>query len=337
MIDRSDAPVNHIIRSIGTSSLEKGDDFVAKYCPKQSPKVYDTYHGVYNDPDVDIVYIGTPHAFHKQNCLDAIAAGKNVFCEKAFTINQEEAKEVFEAAKQKGVYVQEAMWLRHRPLVHQLRKLLFEEKVIGNVIRTFSNFYLDVDISSLPESSRYKSLDLGAGTLLDTGLYSLTWAMLTLDAGLPKSPEAPTVHAIQTHQTGIEVMSSVLLFYPSTGRQGIITSTTMCDGMFGTVARIEGSNGYVEVHGNAPSFPTSFTVYPKFDSKVAKDQQPKGDHYDFPKVGRGFTWEADSCALDVLAGKKESDVVPQAETLRVMGILDEIRRQGATVYPADQK
>jgi len=92
--------------------MSRCEDFANKYCPGESPKLYDSYESVYNDPDVDVVYIGTPHAFHKQNMLDAIAAGKNVLCEKAFTINAAEAKEVLEAAKAKNVYVHEAMWLR---------------------------------------------------------------------------------------------------------------------------------------------------------------------------------------------------------------------------------
>jgi hypothetical protein len=104
VLDRPDAKAKHVIQCIGSSSLEKGKDFAAKHCPKASPTVYGTYDEVYSDPDVDCVYIGTPHSFHKQNCLDAIAAGKNVLCEKAFTINAAEAKEVFDAARKKDVY-----------------------------------------------------------------------------------------------------------------------------------------------------------------------------------------------------------------------------------------
>jgi len=219
VLERDDAPVKHIVQCIGGRDMNRCEDFAKKYCSSESPKLYDSYEAVYNDPDVDIVYIGTPHAFHKQNMLGAIAAGKNILCEKAFTINAAETKEVFEAAKAKGVYVMEAMWLRFRPLVHQLRKMLFEEKVIGDIYRTFADFALEVDISSLPPTSRYKDLSLGAGTLLDTGIYPLTWAILTLDAGSPTSSEKPLALGVQSHEDGIEVNTSILLHYPSTGKQ----------------------------------------------------------------------------------------------------------------------
>jgi predicted dehydrogenase len=105
------------VQAIGSSSLEKGKDFVKKYIPNISPTVYGSYEEVYSDPNVDIIYIGTPHAFHKANSLDAIKAGKHVLCEKAFTITSKETKEVFAVVKEKGVFIMEAMWTRFFPLM----------------------------------------------------------------------------------------------------------------------------------------------------------------------------------------------------------------------------
>jgi predicted dehydrogenase len=339
VLERQDAKVKHVVQCIGSSSTNKAKDFVAKHCPKTSPKLYNSYEAVYADPEVDVVYIGTPHAFHKKNCLDAIAAGKNVLCEKSFTINSREAREVFEAATQKGVYVHEAMWLRHRPLVHELRRLLYEEKVIGEVFRMFSDFGLRVDIPSLPATSRYKDINLGAGTLLDNGIYPLTWAILTLDPGTPRDSERPEILAAQTHQDGIEVSTTVILNYKKSGRHGIISSTAMSNGEANLVARIHGTNGFIEVEGPVPSVPLSFTVYPSQagDPDGIYVEKSRGKKYEFPRVGRGFIYEADNTALDILAGKKESDIMPRSETMRVMEIMDEIRRQGGTVYPADRK
>ncbi|KAJ5123296.1 hypothetical protein N7448_009393 [Penicillium atrosanguineum] len=333
VLDRPDAPVKHIIQAIGSSALEKGQSFVSKYCPNSTPTIYASYEEVYNDPSVDIIYIGTPHAFHKRNCLDAIAAGKPVLCEKSFTINAAEAKEVFKAAADRNVYVHEAMWLRHRPLVHNLRKLLFEKKIIGDVFRSYIDFGMEVDIPSLPSTSRYKDLALGAGSLLDIGLYSLTWAMLTLDAGMPGNSEKPKVQASQTHLHGVEVTSSILLEYPSTGRHGIALSTTMGPGHPNCFGRVSGTGGYVELEGVQPSHPVSFTVFRKDENG---EIPVKGETFDFPRVGRGFIYEADNTALDVLAGRKENALVPWSETIRVMELMDEIRRQGGTVYPVDR-
>ncbi|KAL2441735.1 putative D-xylose 1-dehydrogenase (NADP(+)) [Exophiala dermatitidis] len=333
-LERRDAKANHIIQCIGSSSLEKGQAFVAKHCPKIRPIIYTSYDGVYTDPDVDCVYIGTPHSFHKQNCLDAIAAGKNVLCEKPFAINAREAEEVLEAARQKGVYVHEAMWLRHRPLVFHLRKLLYEDRAIGEVFRMRSDFAMFMDIPNLPETSRYKDLKLGAGSLLDIGIYSLTWGILTLDPDTPSRSEDPKILAAQTHEDGIEVTSSVILQYPASGRQGIISSTTMSNAVSDLVCRIQGTEGYVDVEGSAPSHPASFTVYKK-QKGAAADALAEVTRYDYSESARGFIYEADDTALDLAAGRKESPIMPWKETIRVMEILDEIRRQGGTRYPQD--
>ncbi|KAH8674166.1 hypothetical protein BX600DRAFT_226787 [Xylariales sp. PMI_506] len=335
-LPRSDAKAKHIVQAIGASSLKKGEDFAAQYLKNAEvqPTLYGSYEEVYNDPNVDCVYVGSPHGFHKRDCLAAIAAGKNVLCEKAFTINAREAKEVFEAARAKGVYVAEAMWLRHRPMVAELRKLLYEDKVIGDVFRTKSDFYMYLDLATLPPTSRYKDLSLGAGTVLDIGIYSLTWAMLTLDPKLPSQSEHPKVLAAQSFIDGIEVSTSVILHYASSGRQGVVTSTTNRGrGKGQIVATIEGTDGFVEVEGNAPSHPTSFTVYPRWTG----DEKPEGKKYDYTQVAQGFIYEADNTALDIAAGRKESEYMPWSETIRVMELMDEIRRQGGgPKYPQDE-
>lgn len=108
---RPDAPARHTVAALGSSSLAKGNAFVGKLWEKSPeqprPQVYADYNGVYNDPNVDIVYVGTPHSLHKKNCLDSIAAGKHVLCEKPFTINEKEAQEVVDAARRRGVFIME--------------------------------------------------------------------------------------------------------------------------------------------------------------------------------------------------------------------------------------
>ena len=297
------------------------------------PTIYSSYDEVYNDSNVDCIYIGSPHGFHKRDLLAAINAGKNVLCEKAFTINAREAREVFEAAEKKGVYIHEAMWLRHRPMMLDLRKMLYEDKVIGEVFRTTSDFQMYVDIANLADDSRYKSLELGAGTLLDIGIYPLSWLLLTLDANLPHNPETPKIMAAQDFRDGVEVTTSVILHFEKSGRQGIMTSTTeRRNGKSKIVATIDGTNGFIEVEGGAPSHPKSFTVYPKWEG----DEKPKGKKHDYEHKWQGFVYEADNTALDIAAGRKESEIMPWKETIRVMEIMDEIRKQGGTVYPQDK-
>jgi predicted dehydrogenase len=341
VINRPDAKANHIIQAVGSSSVEKGNDFVARHCGKSSPNVYGAYSQVYDDPNVDIVYIGTPHAFHKKNCLDAIAKGKAVLCEKPLTINARDAREVFDAARERGVYVAEAMWLRHRPLVHDLRNLIYKDKRIGEVFRAFSDFGVEMNIPNLPGTSRYKQPSLGAGSLLDLGIYSITWAILALEEEPGSDPDDLTLTGVQTHWHGVEVTSSALLRYASTGRQGIVTSTTMTNGNPDMLARIQGTHGSIEVHGPFPARPTSFTMFPKFTDTLVDGlgdgvvMRGEGIKFDYPHPGRGFHFEADNTAVDYISGRLESSIVPWSETIRVMEIMDELRSQGGTKYAQD--
>lgn len=331
---RTNAKARHVIQAIGSRSLERSQQFASKFATAQSlqPTGYGSYQEVYDDPNVDIVYIGTPQGLHKRDCLAAIASGKHVLCEKAFTLNASEAREVFDAARKKGVYVAEAMWLRHRPLVEDLRKLLFEDKVIGDVFRTTSEFQTYVDFENLKADSRHKDPSLGPGSLLDMGIYPLTWVVLTLDPNTPNSSEMPTIKAVQSFVDGIEVTTSVILHYASSGRQGIATSTTRrARGISQTVATIDGTDGFVEVEGIVPSLPSSFTVYPRWTGV----EKPVGKKYDYGLMPKGFVYEADNTALDLASGRHESTVMPWSETIHMLEIMDEIRRQGGTVYPAD--
>jgi predicted dehydrogenase len=346
-LSRSDARARHVIQAIGSSSSEKGQAFVeSNISKKKPPPTVQTYQEVYSNPAVDVVYIGTPHAMHKQNCLDAIAHGKHVLCEKPFAINAKEAKQVLEAARHKGTFVMEAMWTRFQPLVVELRKRLFQDKIIGSVRRTFCDFGLDMDLASLGPDSRLKNPALGAGSLLDVGIYSLTWGLLTLDGehfGEEEARRPFKIAAVQTIRDGIDVASSVLLLGPQ-GEQGILSSTTEAktDVCF---CRIEGTDGFIEVHGVAASAPTSFTVYPKnvMSTKGMVERSSNGpvasagQRVDFPKVGMGFYYEADAVALDIVAARLQNETMPHAETVRVMEMMDEIRRQGGARFPQDDE
>ncbi|KAH7381169.1 hypothetical protein DE146DRAFT_669854 [Phaeosphaeria sp. MPI-PUGE-AT-0046c] len=333
-IDRKDANANHIIQAIGSSSLEKAQRFASKHLPAGSPApaLYGSYEDVYNDKDVDIIYIGTPHGFHKKNCLDAIHHGKHVLCEKTFTLNVRETREVFEAAKARGVFVMEAMWTRFFPLVKSIQKLVHEDKAIGRVHRVLCDFAMDQGLDSKGSDSRLKNLSLGASSLLDIGIYSLTWAIIGLEqplgTSLKEASEKPKLLATSTLSDGVDVGTSILLHHAD-GRQGIATSHS-ATGMKTPLSfcRIEGSEGTIVVDGFAASVPSSFVL----QKSGLEDKK-----FEFERPGMGFYWEADAVALDIAAGRTESETMPWAETVRVMELLDEARRQGGVIFPQDSQ
>lgn len=238
---------------------------------------------MYSDPKVDIVYIGTPHAFHRQNCLDAIKHGKHVLCEKAFALNAAETREIFAAAREKGVVVMEAMWTRFFPLTTRLQAMPHSEKVIGDVSRVFCDFAMKQEIDSRPADSGLKNPALGAGSLLDIGIYSLTWGIIGLETNEKEGGANPKVIASQHLIGGVDRSSTIILMYPG-GEQGILTSSTTVK-TAPEFCRIEGSKGTVIIKGVAASAPSSFTV-------MLPGQEPR--EYEFGRAGKGFYWEADA-------------------------------------------
>ncbi|KAL1893051.1 hypothetical protein Sste5346_006732 [Sporothrix stenoceras] len=344
-LNRPDAQARHVIQAVGSSSLEKTQKFVATHISANDVagrhtgvKTYGSYAEVYVDPDVDIVYIATPHAMHRKNCLDAIAAGKHVLCEKPFTVNAREAREVFDAAKAKGVFVMEGVWTRFFPLVRTLQRLLHEEHVIGDVHRVFCDFAMPKPMAQLSQTdeSRITNRALGAGTLLDIGIYSLMWGMLALDPGVGESARKPQVLASQSIVNGVDWATSMFLTYAtsedgaSPAQQAILTSSSLAKTP-AAFCRIEGTTGYVVVEGFAGSVPAFFTVH----DTTAPDAQLK--KYEFERPGKGFYWEADAVAHSIAAGKTENELMPWAETLRVMDLMDEVRRQGGATFPQDEQ
>lgn len=234
----------------------------------------------------------------------------------------------------------EAMWTRFTPLMLILRQKLFDDKVIGDVRRTFCDFGLDMNMAALPSDSRLKDPALGAGSLLDMGIYSLTWGLLTLSPAAGPEAEKPKVHAVQSLQDGIDIATSIVIQYPSSGRQGILTSSVEVKSSK-TFCRIEGTGGYIIVEGTAASAPDSFTIFPKLGIsssgavEAVAGTNVKEQTFKFHKKGRGFFYEADAVALDIAAGRVENDIMPLAETLRVMAMMDDIRKQGDATFPQD--
>ncbi|KAI3390676.1 hypothetical protein diail_8882 [Diaporthe ilicicola] len=333
--------------ALGSSSLEKGNAFVDKVwakTPEQPrPHVYADYHGVYNDPNVDIVYVGTPHSLHKKNCLDAIAAGKHVLCEKPFTINEKEAQDIVDAAKLKGVFVMEAVWTRFFPLFKALHEEIMVKKSIGEVQRFFIDFGNKMPLDTLPPDSRLKDPALGAGALLDIGVYALTYASIILgDWKVGKQhPDVTKVVSSLDIVNGIDEANVVVLDYPS-GTAAASKKTAICTTTFRyrgaqDFARIEGSKGSITIFGVAASVPSGFRVTEGSQpgSGEADERSERTFTVEKPAGTMGFYWEADAVAQDIANGRTENAIMPLDETLRMMKLMDGIRREGGLTYPQD--
>ncbi|VVT53531.1 uncharacterized protein SAPINGB_P003620 [Magnusiomyces paraingens] len=327
-IDRSSyAKANHQIVAVGSSSVEKAEQFIFKNLRKNSPKAYGSYSELFKDPNVDIVYIGTPHPFHKQPALDAINAGKHVLCEKPMTLNYKDAKDLIDAATKKKVFLMEAVWTRFFPIVETFKDLVHNKKIVGDIHRAFIDFAIK-DFDELPSNHRLKDINLGGGALLDIGIYSITWARLGLDPNVGKKALKLNVVSSSVMDAGVDAISSAIITYPEIKAQAILSSS-FWGNTSREIIRLEGKLGKITVFGKYASCPTKI--------KITFDDSEKEDiTIEPPKDGFGYHYEADAVALDIANGKLEDDIMPLDETLLIFKIMDKIREQCGLVYPQEK-
>lgn len=197
------------IEAVGSRSEESARNFAAIY---DAPRAYGSYQELVDDPDVDVVYVASPHPFHAQHAELAIRAGKHVMVEKPFTINAAEARRVVKAAAERGVVVLEAMWSRYLPHIARIDQVI-SSGAIGEV-RTLSVDHTQ-KLSSDPEH-RINNPALGGGALLDLGIYPVWYADHLFGA-----PQRVVASAHWNEATGVDRGDAIVLDY-SGGRQAVI-------------------------------------------------------------------------------------------------------------------
>lgn len=324
----------HIITSVGSRDEKKGHEFVEKHGITAEanlgylPKVQD-YEGLYTNPDVDVVYIGTPHNFHKEQVLSVLEHGKHVVCEKPFTVTSDEAREIFEAAKLKNLLVMEAMWTRFFPAVSMMKKHIFEDKVLGDVYRLVADLSLNFDIKNMPPSSRIRNINLAGGTTLDMGIYPLTYARILLDQGTGKNAMPFEHKAFLTLDPtdGVDHLSTILLKYKD-GKHAILTSSNLVDGP-SPFLRLEGSEGVLTMYADNPAKARHFKIEFK-DGRDPIEFEEKNNYI-------GFIHEANAAFKAIQEGKTQVSEIPWDETLLVMETMDKVRHDNGLYYPGEER
>ncbi|KAL2669800.1 hypothetical protein Neosp_015245 [[Neocosmospora] mangrovei] len=316
LLPRKDAKIRHIVHAVGSRGAAT---LTEKVNLPSETKLYSSHADVYADPEVDIVQIAVPHGLHLKECLAGIEAGKHIL-----------------AARKARVWVGEGLWTRVLPITKRLIEVLHVEKAIGSIQRIVSDFGFRVDVTSLPWTSRYKDPALGAGSLLDMGVYSVNWALIAAGVHATEGEEIdvdlkgyfPTILATQTLEEVaegqyVDIATGVLLQFGSKGPQAILSCTSVTKSEGGDFCRIDGSEGYIIVTGRAPPLPSSFTVYKyeKSDGSVIHGKSEEGDaakKYECESPGgMCFYWEADEAGLDIAAGRTTSSMMPWSQTMKV--------------------
>jgi predicted dehydrogenase len=294
--------------AVASRSQAKADEFGDLY---GAARRYRSYEAIGSDSEIDAVYVSTPHNLHKENSLMCIEAGIPVLCEKPFTINAREAKEVIDSARQRKVFLMEAMWTRYFPIMVQVRKLL-TEKVIGeaNMVQADFGFQAGVD-----PKSRLFNPELGGGGLLDVGIYSLSFASMVL--GAPKQ----VVGLAALGSTGVDERAGMVLSYPQ-GQIAVLSCAVTTNTPH--EASIWGSQGSIKIHSQY-WHPDTMTVH----------RDGKTEEIKLPYEGNGYNYEAVEVAECVRAGKLESSVMPLDETLSLMQTMDALRASWGLKYPME--
>ncbi|MBO3100848.1 Gfo/Idh/MocA family protein [Cellulomonas fengjieae] len=294
--------------AVGSRNRDRAERFATAH---HIPTTHVGYRELVEDPQVDAVYIATPHSEHKEQALLAIRAGKHVLVEKAFTRNAGEAEEVFAAARAAGVFVMEAMWTRFLPHVYALHQVI-DAGEIGEIINITADHG---QAFTFDPKSRLFDPALAGGALLDLGVYPVSFAHDFL--GVPDAVQAVG----QLTQTGVDGQISMVLSY---GERAQATLSTTLWSKTPTTASISGTDGFIAVRGGFFT-PTSFRVQ-RLDGRVWEFDQPSA---------KGLQYEAAEVARQVAAGATESPRLTWANTVEVMRTMDTVRAQIGVAYPGE--
>lgn len=296
--------------AVGSRTRESADRFGEQYgIPHRHP----SYADLAADPEVDVIYVATPHPGHKAATLTCIAAGKAVICEKPFALNVGEATEMVEAARDKGAFLMEAMWTRFRPGMVKVREVL-DSGAIGDVQLVTANVGWK---SQFDSSSRLYAPELGGGALLDGGVYPISFVSMVLGA------PSKVVGVAELGGTQVDEQAAISLLHPS-GAVACVGVTIRATPI--SLATIVGTTGRIQIDHDFHK-PATFTVF--VDGK-------EPESHDYPLTeGNGYQFEAIEVMRCLREGLLESPVMPLDESLTIMQTMDTLRAQWGVRYPQE--
>ena len=295
--------------AVASRSYEKAEAFAKKF---GFTKAYGSYEEMLRDPEVELVYIATPHSHHYEHMMLCIDHGKAVLCEKAFTLNADQANKIRAHAAEKGVFVTEAIWTRYMPSRKIINDLI-GSGIIGKVNTLTAN--LSYVIHQVP---RIYEPALAGGALLDIGVYGINFALMHFGTDIERVESA-----VRMMDTGVDGMETITIFYRD-GRMAVLTHSVYARSDRKGI--IHGDKGYIVVENI--NNPQSISVYDVQDQLVQK--------IEVPQQISGYEYQFLECAQALRDGKTESDSMPLADSVYVMEFMDSIRKQWGMVYPQER-
>jgi predicted dehydrogenase len=293
---------------VASRDAEKARVFAEK---NRVQRAFGSYEALLEDPAVDLAYVAVPHSHHYGVMKSCLKHGKNILCEKPFTVNAAQAREILGEGREKKLFVAEAMWSRYLP-VRKILDHVLASGAIGRPSAVTANLcYQGVG------RERYVKPELAGGALLDLGVYPLSFALMVLGTGVTEIRSH-----VRMYETGVDAYSFTSLLYPDGAAASIYTSMINGGDKRGM---IYGDEGFIEYPntGNCPAF----HVYDNGGSLVST-------HY-APRQLTGFEYQVESCRRAIGERRLEPPEMPHDEIIRVMEIMDSIRSIWGLTYPGE--
>ena len=296
------------LSAVASRDIERARLFSDQF---NAEKSYGSYEAILDDPNVDILYIATPHTFHAEWAIKALENGKHVLCEKPLGLNESQVTKIIDAAHQNNRFLMEALWSRFNPAINDCLNQI-NQGIIGdpNFLTADFTFY-----NNPPENGRLLNLDLAGGSLLDIGIYPLFLSYLIF--GMPKSIKA---HGILHEKTGADVQVSMTLLYQNATAQLSSSIMTQSD----MVAKIAGKKGAIYINSRW------------HEAQGYRIQTTDGDHQiQKSTLGYGYSHEIIECSDCLRNGELESKKWSHQNSLDLIRLMDEVRSQIGLKYPSE--
>jgi len=292
---------NANLYAVASRDKQKADQYAAKF---GFEKGYGSYEEMLADPKVDIVYISTPHTYHHQHTLMSLKAKKAVLCEKPFAMNSGQVAEMISCARENKVFLMEAFWTRFLPNYNVALDII-KSGQLGELKMVNANFAFRADF--VPES-RFFNPKLGGGSLLDVGVYTIFFSMITLG----KPVEIKTMANFGT--TGVEESILMSFRYADSKMASLMSSITTH-----ATSHTEYcfTKGYLRINKGAYS-PTTVSIWKEGDATEQLVEVPTFE-------GHGYLFEAEHVMKCMDANRKESDILPLSFSESLMEIMDRVR------------
>lgn len=304
------APIKDIeVYAIASRSIQKAESFAKEY---NIPKAYGSYAEMVTDPQVDLVYIATPHSHHFEHSMLALESGKPVLVEKAFTANASQAEKLIQTAKDKGLFITEAIWTRYMPLSHKVKEIM-DSGIIGKPrIITATLCYM------MENKERIVRADLCGGALLDLGVYALNFARMYFGTDIVR-----TVSNCHLGPTGMDMHESISLSFAD-GKMANLQSGALC--LNDRQGIISGTEGNIRIDNI--NCPESIEVWRNYEL-VQKFEKPAD-------MVNGYEYQVIECKRCIEKGLTESPMMPHEETVSIMKQMDSLRKEWGVRYPFDE-